>query len=532
MASYTLVIQYVDRPAETRQVDAVRIVVGRDSGDIALRDQEVSGRHGELVFEAGKVMYRDLGSTNGSFRSDGQRIFTPVEMQPGQPIRLGHSWLNVQAIDAPEAEKGRTVMANPAMMAPRPQTRPSGSGPPPAPRAVAPAPRVSEPSAAAVAAPMPATRGGSVSAVLPAPPGMRKPAGAAAVASQSQAGAKLPAPMGMPPAPDPYGNPGAAPGYPPPGYPPPGYPPPGYPPSGHPHGHVGPAAVHPPGYAPHATPYPPNAYGHVQQVVQGIETGAARVGTAIQTATQQTITGEQIRRIFERTLRVYAPHVGQAAMVLGMISVPAAVVSFVLAFVPIVGWALAILVNLAAAVASVVGMGAVTRFVINLHLGRPMTAVEAWKATLPRAVPIGLDFFVAGLVAGVGVFFLIIPGIALGCFIGQVQHLEDKKLVEINIRNLDLFKHDWLRITVMFLLVGLGVAIPLFVLSAVVGWIPLVGLLFTSVLHAAIVAVVTPFMLEMSTLLYFDLRRQLEGGDPEAAAREKLAISPGSEPSA
>ncbi|MCA9638328.1 MAG: hypothetical protein KC420_20000 [Myxococcales bacterium] len=44
MASFTLHIQYVDRPPETRTfADRDKVTLGRDIGDIALRDSQVSG---------------------------------------------------------------------------------------------------------------------------------------------------------------------------------------------------------------------------------------------------------------------------------------------------------------------------------------------------------------------------------------------------------------------------------------------------------------------------------------------------------
>ena len=115
MASYTLHIQYVDRPAETRTFTQAKVTFGRDAGDVVLHDTQVSGRHGEITFDGSTLRYTDVGSTNGSFLLQGQRVAN-IELTPGIALRLGNSLITVQAIDAPNvAGKGRTVIAGPGM---------------------------------------------------------------------------------------------------------------------------------------------------------------------------------------------------------------------------------------------------------------------------------------------------------------------------------------------------------------------------------------------------------------------------------
>lgn len=100
MASYTLHIQYVDRPAETRTFTQAKITFGRDAGDVVLHDSQVSGRHGEITFDGNTLRFTDVGSTNGSFLIQGQRVAN-IELTPGIVLRLGNSLITVQAIDAP-----------------------------------------------------------------------------------------------------------------------------------------------------------------------------------------------------------------------------------------------------------------------------------------------------------------------------------------------------------------------------------------------------------------------------------------------
>src|SRR5688572_20437237 len=120
MALYTLYVQYAGRPPETKSFDKETIVIGRDVGDIALLDPQVSGRHAELRFQGGKLVYQDLGSTNGSFLPSGERVSGPVDLAIGQSIRLGQSVITVQHIDFPGAvAQSRTMFAG------------AGSAPPP-----------------------------------------------------------------------------------------------------------------------------------------------------------------------------------------------------------------------------------------------------------------------------------------------------------------------------------------------------------------------------------------------------------------
>ena len=46
---------------------APRIVIGRDGGDIIIKDPQSSAMHAELEFKNGQLVVRDLGSKNGTF---------------------------------------------------------------------------------------------------------------------------------------------------------------------------------------------------------------------------------------------------------------------------------------------------------------------------------------------------------------------------------------------------------------------------------------------------------------------------------
>ena len=62
--------------------------LGRDRNmQIPLRDANVSRSHAELIYDNGRWILRDLGSTNGSF-INGQRV-GQMELKDGDIIELG-----------------------------------------------------------------------------------------------------------------------------------------------------------------------------------------------------------------------------------------------------------------------------------------------------------------------------------------------------------------------------------------------------------------------------------------------------------
>ena len=79
---YTLEIRYLHKQPEVRRIEAARLVIGRDGGDIVLRDPQASAAHAEIEFQNGQLVVRDLGSTNGTWL--GQRTLPQFALSPGQ----------------------------------------------------------------------------------------------------------------------------------------------------------------------------------------------------------------------------------------------------------------------------------------------------------------------------------------------------------------------------------------------------------------------------------------------------------------
>ena len=97
------------------------VVLGRDTrhADLELPwDPRVSRTHARIWFEEGRCYYEDLGSRNGSYR-DGTRLGEPVCLEPGVPIMLGDTSLELAAeYESPWAEvteSGAPSLNHPAL---------------------------------------------------------------------------------------------------------------------------------------------------------------------------------------------------------------------------------------------------------------------------------------------------------------------------------------------------------------------------------------------------------------------------------
>jgi hypothetical protein len=72
------------------------ILVGRaDDSTLVLTDDFASSRHARLTNRGGQWYVEDLGSTNGTYL-DQQRVQGPLLVQPGQPIRIGQTALELR----------------------------------------------------------------------------------------------------------------------------------------------------------------------------------------------------------------------------------------------------------------------------------------------------------------------------------------------------------------------------------------------------------------------------------------------------
>lgn len=130
MAQYQFVMRSGPTPGVTFPLEGEQLTIGRDSTNgVAINDSEVSRKHARMMFQGGKFVLEDLGSTNGTF-VNGQRLAGPVVLKAGDVVSLGEQI--VLMYDAIAADAGATVaMSRKAVQASAPA--PSYAPPPQSP---------------------------------------------------------------------------------------------------------------------------------------------------------------------------------------------------------------------------------------------------------------------------------------------------------------------------------------------------------------------------------------------------------------
>lgn len=107
MAQFQFVMRSGPTPGVTFPLEGDQLTIGRDSTNgVAINDAEISRRHARLMFQGGKYVLEDLGSTNGTF-VNGQRLAGPVVLKPGDVVSLGEQI--VLMYDAIAADAGATI---------------------------------------------------------------------------------------------------------------------------------------------------------------------------------------------------------------------------------------------------------------------------------------------------------------------------------------------------------------------------------------------------------------------------------------
>ena len=117
-------------------------IIGReDTADITIGDPEMSRRHAKVVFQAGKYVIEDLGSTNGTILN-GTKVTDPRTLASGDTIKIGQTVLEyqeqmlptpapVQQAPAPVAPSGAEIPPPPQPAAPVAPTAPAAPEAPP-----------------------------------------------------------------------------------------------------------------------------------------------------------------------------------------------------------------------------------------------------------------------------------------------------------------------------------------------------------------------------------------------------------------
>ncbi len=107
MAQFQFVMRSGPTPGVTFPLEGDQLTIGRDSTNgVAINDAEVSRKHARLMFQGGKYVLEDLGSTNGTF-VNGQRLAGQVVLKSGDVVSLGEQI--VLMYDAIAVDAGATV---------------------------------------------------------------------------------------------------------------------------------------------------------------------------------------------------------------------------------------------------------------------------------------------------------------------------------------------------------------------------------------------------------------------------------------
>ncbi len=135
-SQFQLIMRTGPVPGTVYPLEGEQLTIGRDpSNSIHIADAEVSRRHARLMFQGGRYVLEDLGSTNGTF-VNGRRISAPYVLKPGDVISLGESISLV--FEAVAFDPGATVVA-PSAKATVAAPPPAAAVPPAHPAAPAPA---------------------------------------------------------------------------------------------------------------------------------------------------------------------------------------------------------------------------------------------------------------------------------------------------------------------------------------------------------------------------------------------------------
>ncbi|NUN14493.1 MAG: FHA domain-containing protein [Myxococcales bacterium] len=479
MGSYELLIRTPDGKSASRRFNSPRVLIGRSTGDIVLDDPHVSSRHGELAYSDGILTFIDRGSSNGSFLH-GNRVTTPVELIIGDVLLLGKSELEVRAIEPDSADAKTVIDMRPPWNAL--EDRDDEPTPPPGPlpdRSVAPAAAKSHQAAHST--------GPNAAHQAELAQGSQRTSGAKPKESPKKGGGSVQVPStgelkNM------FVSTGATATW----------------------AAEDPARKDQEGF---------NRFG------DAIKAGLTQLSEVWSSKGQKKAdTTEGLVGTIKEAWNVLQPHVIPAAMVVGILTIPVAVLGWLfLSLIPALAFVYS-LVSLVQSLLMPLAFAAAMLFMLRVRLGKPISPMDAWKSVMAQPVNLWVNMFVSGLVVLVGFILLIIPGIALGMFSTVVYFLEGRRMVGMNLRSVQLFVHDGLRYVLVFLLLGVGLAVLSTVVGIVFGFIPFIGSLFGGIFSAVLTAVGAPLFASLIIHLYFQAIGEAEGKNAEAEARRAMSL--------
>ena len=110
-AQYQLVMHSGPTPGKVFPLEGDLITIGREvENGITINDAEVSRKHTQFVFQGGKFIVTDLGSTNGTF-INGTRLTGQHILQPGEIISLGEQ-INLLFESVAQVDPNATMLSS------------------------------------------------------------------------------------------------------------------------------------------------------------------------------------------------------------------------------------------------------------------------------------------------------------------------------------------------------------------------------------------------------------------------------------
>ncbi|MDX1382360.1 MAG: FHA domain-containing protein [Thermoanaerobaculia bacterium] len=83
-------VDAVDGESRTWPLLKGRTRIGREPDNhIVLDDERVSAHHAQVSVQGGVYLLEDLGSTNGTFTGESERVLEPHPLQDGESLRIG-----------------------------------------------------------------------------------------------------------------------------------------------------------------------------------------------------------------------------------------------------------------------------------------------------------------------------------------------------------------------------------------------------------------------------------------------------------
>lgn len=213
--------------------------------------------------------------------------------------------------------------------------------------------------------------------------------------------------------------------------------------------------------------------------------------------------------VFEATGDYYSKGFGTFWIVALILLVPAAIIQFILGDGGLGG----LIGSIVQIVASAWLIGGVIRIVQDIHGDGQVdySIGELLGSVWPRLLAIIVLEILLGLIIGIGLIFLIIPGVILALVLAVAMPsliVEDIGVFDAMSRSAELTKDNRMRILavgILVILITIGIAILAALLSAVT---PILGALAGLILGILLY----PYLAMLTTVLYYRLVELKEGG--------------------